>query len=400
MAQSSTSPRRSIITALAVAACGIAGISVAATSPSVSTVHTLAQDDARDGLYWSKTPQRMEKIWTREGMNKLINTPGAMVASTDNSVIGLDSRDGATRWEYRRKDATVCDVSNFAGNVAVLMNPGNGCSDLTLLDAATGQYIAQAQYATDSDVAALTSHESSLAVVTPHHVRLVRTDLVTKTEFGDKPDMATRKDQPVHDCTISDVIVGPNHMSIAAQCNGEDFYHVYVADQDVEESSKSNVVLDVDTHSTQPVTLPAMSIAMVSFVTQGTNPTQYVWEIDKDKEEVSATKLSPQEYGLGYMDVPGIGYVWKIGQNVHLRHGSEDISQSTVFTGAIGMPIEVNGQLLVPTHDGATLWDTSDNKKTPIAIDGGFNGRYFAFSGSTYAALGSDGVIIGYGPAQ
>ena len=140
-----------------------------------------------------------------------------MIAVDDHGVYRLNSENGEVIWSYVRKNAKICDAIESDGDIAILFNPGKGCTDLTTLSANTGQYKAQAQYATNSDIGALVYGRKKLALVTPVSTRLLRSDdLVPVSTFGDVPGEVYATDQQVKGCNINDVTIGPESYAVSA----------------------------------------------------------------------------------------------------------------------------------------------------------------------------------------
>lgn len=401
--ESSESARRLSGTTVAIIVYGLMAILAALSVLFVITVSPAAQvvsqtdpDAGRDGLGWSTPPSEMLPIWSAEGYTGLVDTPGAMVGTTESGLHRLDSATGEVIWAYERP-GRLCDAIPTKGNVTAVFDGGDGCTDLVTLNSATGEYINQARYITDSGEARLVEGiDGHIALVTRSMVRVLRNDLVVSAEFGMRPDPLYADDQEVENCHVYDAALGPRHAVIAARCEGDNTTHVRAIEIDPEKSTSGKVVLDVDTRQDVPVTLPAVSISMVVFVVPGANPAAYVWQLDKDKAEVARHPLGPSEFGMGYMDFPGIGYIWRIGPNVHVRWGSEDLSQSVERGGAIGNPMVANTTLLIPQYNSVLAWDDRAGFEKEIQVDG-LTGNQFAFSGRTIAAYNpDDGVITAY----
>ena len=368
-------------------------------SPSPGVGGYIDKSATRDSYKWDeKIPERLNKSWEKEGYTHLINPVGTIVAGKKDSVERLDSKTGEVVWSYEYKNAELCDTIEANENVAAVFDRGRGCSDIILLDAETGEYIAQAQYGTDSHVARLVYANEKIAVVTPHFVRLVNAgSLSPSSEFGGQDYPVYSSDQEVSDCDITDVGIGPKSYVVAARCLGDDNYHVRVIESEPEESTEGKVLINVDTGSKSPVTVPMVSLSMFSFVTSDQNPSLYVWQLDKEQEEVSHKPLKPNNYGFGFKDIHGIGYVWKVGDSVNVRHGSEDISQSISKDGAVGFPMEADGKLLIPKKEGVLMWNTENSETKMIETESDLDGVYFAFSGSTVADYNQEtGKITAY----
>lgn len=362
-------------------------------SASAKTEYNPSLEAQRDNLLWDKAPVSMEKSWeSSKEYKKIISSPGALIAVDDHGVYRLNSEDGSIIWSYVRKDATICDAIDADGDVAILFNPGKGCTDVTVLNAATGQYKSQAQYATNSEVGALVYGREKLAVVTPASARLLRSgDLVPVSTFGDVPGEVYADDQQVSGCSINDVTIGPESYAVSAKCEGDETYKIRIIDNDPDESTKGEVIQTIDTNTNDHVSLPVMSSSMIFFVTTGASeadPMAYVWQLDKEYSEVASWRLPIYSYGYPYQDLAKFGYTWRVGEWVRYRPGSEDLSQGIDIYEATGDPIQAGDELLIPSYEGIKVVKFKEEGERKINIkDFPQGAQYYAFSGKTFAAL-------------
>lgn len=370
------------------------------TGTASSVEHNYNKSLERDNFLWEKTPSQLQEKWSLEGYKKIINTPGSIISVKDNGVSRINVDNGKELWSYNREDAKLCDAENTNGQILAIFDSGKGCSEYIQLDASTGEYLNTAEYATsahyseDKKAISIVSQQENILVMTQNHARLLRDDLVTQSEFGDQEYVVNGDDQENHNCTISDGAISTDGYAIAAKCNNSPTYSIYYMDNEPEESSAEKTKLAVDTRSQQPVTIPVISKAMINFVVAGTPNAVYVWQLTKDQSEVSHNYVKVNEFGYEYQDLPSIGYVWRIGNTINVRYGSEDTSQSEKMDNVIGDPIEVDGKLLVPQLNKIVLWDTNDDKKEDIEVKG-LNGQVFGFSGDTLVSF-DNGTIKGY----
>lgn len=374
----------------------LAILAVVFFSPSARVIHTVAEGSERTGLLWDgEAPQSVSKTWEQAGYKTLSDAPGAVIAATEDSVVRIDERDGSTIWEYKRPGGSVCDMKQAWGETVVIFDMGKGCSEIMKLNSETGQYSRQASYATDQDIARLVfGGDGRLGIVTPNSVRIVRDDLVTTAQYGDDVDPVNPVDNTYKNCTIFDVGIGPNDFVVSSQCEGDKgntFIRAFGIDPDEPRELVSTV--EVNTGSQDPVSITAVSLAQMQFIIPDSSPRIYTWQLDKDKRELAARDLKPGEYATGFWDYPGIGYLWGVGETLHVRFGSEDISQSKQKTGVIGNPLTADQQVIAPQRDGFLLWDTRDDAEHLITTDQKLEGRKYAFAGDTFVELREDKLI-------
>lgn len=365
--------------------------------PKYNVESSVNQDVSRSSYTYDEKSD-FKRVWKADHKYKyLVNTPGAVIAGDEDSVSRIDIENGNHIWSYKMDGGKLCHVVEANGNVAALFDNGRGCTDIVTLDAASGRVINQAQYSIpdDSHIARLAYGRENIAIVSPTFVRLLRYDLVPIAEFGTKKDVTYTSDQSVRNCDISDVAVGPDYTAIGSKCEGDYSYHVRVIQNEPKESTQGKISVDVDTSSQNPVTIPLVTKSMFNFVTDAKNPSVFAWQLDKEKSEVSNQPVQPGQFSYGYTDMKGIGYVWRIGDTVHARHGSEDISKSKTHRGAIGNPIQVDSKMIVPQINSVYLWDAVEDTGRTVNASG-LNGKYFAFAGNTLVSLDDDGNLIGY----
>lgn len=365
-------------------------------SPQAQARHDIDEEATRSGyMLSSTTPDTMEEKWNKQGVEELISAPGTIITTTQDSVSRLDKDTGDEIWKYSRPGGKICDAAQAWGDVVVVYDMGKGCTDVTRFDAATGEYVNQASYATDQDNLKMVYSNEKLALVTPHSIRLLRDDLVVTSEFGQTVDHFD--DTSYKNCDIYDATVSPEALIVSHKCNGSDTTHVTAVESEPEESTDPETIVDVDTHSNDPVTTPVGTLAQMKFITQGSDPIDYTWQLDKDFAEVSGKPVRQGEYGLWGESFDGIGYVWLVGNKLYARYGSEDVSQYTAqFDGATTPPLEADNKLLVGTKDGFSFWDTHDDKRYDVKVDKDVSQvKKIAFAGDTIATL-DNGTITAF----
>lgn len=367
-------------------------------SPSARVEHTTVDNTPRTSLLWGgEAPESVKKGWEKDGFITLSNAPGAVIAATENSVVRLDEINGETLWEYRRNDAKVCDMTQAWGETVAVFDAGEGCSEIVKLNTESGQYSHVASYATDQHEAKLVfGGDGHLGLVTPNSVRILRDDLVTTAQFGDDVDPVNPVDNDYIKCNVFDVGIGPNDFVVSSQCSqdqGKTYLRAFGIDPEDPRELESTV--EVDTGSTLPVSITAVSMAQMQFVTPGDSPKVYTWQLDKEKGEISARDLAPGEFATGFWDYPGIGYLWGVGETLHVRYGSEDISKSKTQNGVIGNPMTADNDIIAPQREGFLIWNTKTNDTKMIKASNKLAGRKYAFAGDTFVEF-NQGKLISY----
>lgn len=377
-------------------------IYVSAFSSSAQVEHTSLSDGERSSLEWkdNKTPETVSiQHTTDKKYTHLINSPGLIVASEKDKVVRLDENTGDTLWEYSRPGGTVCDVESAWNGVVAVFDMGRGCSEIVKLNAVTGQYDAVASYATDQHDARLVfGGDNRLALATPKMVKILRDDLVTTSEFGTSVAPQDMNSTHKNGCTIFDVGIGAKAFAVSSKCEGDDNTHVTAVETEPEDSANADIVVDVQTGSQEPASISIVTLAQMQFVVPGTAPKVYTWKLDKGKDELSSRNVNFGEYGIASWDLDGFGYTWLVGENFHVRWGSEDVSQSKQQSGVIGNPLTADKNLLLPKRDGFAVWNSNENDSSTskISVEGGLQGREYAFAGSTIVERTPEGSLNFY----
>lgn len=164
----------------------------------------------------------------------LVSGP-AVVTGDGGTVTGRDARTGAGRWSYTR-DLPLCTVGagfpsspeNPPGTGDVLALYGDGpldadgawCSELTMLDAATGRR----DSARNPDArpgTRLVADDTYVLATGTDHLEAWRYDLVRTVEYGDVPAQEQAGRQPRPGCTYGSAAQGGRRTAVVERCPGE-----------------------------------------------------------------------------------------------------------------------------------------------------------------------------------
>jgi len=106
-------------------------------SPQAQAHHDIDTEATRSGyMLSSTTPNTMKEKWNKQGVEKLISSPGTIITTTQDSVSRLDKDTGDEVWKYSRPGGKICDAAQAWGDVVVVYDMGKGCTDVTRFDAA------------------------------------------------------------------------------------------------------------------------------------------------------------------------------------------------------------------------------------------------------------------------
>ncbi len=348
----------------------------------------------------------MPKIWDSQDKPRytdlISNTEKGYVVAVQglNRIERLNPDDGSTLWSYERKGAEVCDIAQIGDDVVALFDAGGGCSELVKLNGITGSYAGQAQYAVkdETGLASLTVGGDHIAVVTPNSARLLNSDLGAEVIFGHDTMKSSPDEVDFEDCEVSDALSSNDLFAVGAKCKGEETYKVYLLKTKQEDWSYGKVEHIIDTHTTEPITIPLITDSSVISVAQDNNaPAARVWDVNT-LEEKEAYEIPVGVAGYPYQvdqKENRFGYVWRIGDWIRYTIFSDGVTATHDLRDAVGDPMLQGDMMFYPAYDGLRYVDFNTDETYEIATKYPASSR-FGFSGNTFFALGDDGVIRAY----
>lgn len=144
---------------------------------------------------------------------------GVVVTADGSQVSGRDPASGRVLWSYAR-DRPLCAATGQWDRAVAVYRSSRGCSDVTSLDAATGERGPQRDSEADNAVT-LAGNGTYLASIGADRMEVWRSDLVRTLEFG-RVDAPVNPDaQPRPGCAMRSVAFSPQRIAVVLSCPGE-----------------------------------------------------------------------------------------------------------------------------------------------------------------------------------
>ncbi|MFD2456713.1 hypothetical protein ACFSSC_10805 [Corynebacterium mendelii] len=342
-----------------------------------------------------RAPDNLAEAWRRPSpavpelaLPLVDKNSGLVFAGTDATVTALDPTDGHEVWSYTR-DSTLCSMSvaSWGSVIAAYAFPG-GCGDVTAINADTGTY-----RATRSDIASLSGapvmSNSAAGTVGPDRLELWRSDLVRTIEYGDKTAKQEPNMQPTENCTIDSALTRTETVAIVEVCPAN---HTETDGDEGTKATGEPIIVDgqqwwlrfvgrVPEDSRKPefsASVPLDAPAHLVAVGQGLAAVELL--TGRDSAEIASfddagTQISRQPVPRMPADPPGSGAVFTpvtsdLAHAMSFFDGARLILFSpdtleimAVFDQATGTPVDIDGQLFIPTNQG---YDVTDGYSTVI----------------------------------
>ncbi|MHA6796524.1 Rv3212 family protein [Pseudonocardia bannensis] len=163
-------------------------------------------------------PGRFTEAWRAASDSTpvpVVAGPG-VVTGDGSAVVGRDAETGRPRWSYTR-DLPLCTVGEGFGRALALYRDDDYCSQLTALDATTGERAAQRNPDARPGTRFLTN--GTLVVMTgTDYLEVFRSDLVKTLEYGEirAPEQAGRQPRP--GCAYSSFAMTIGRLAVLERC--------------------------------------------------------------------------------------------------------------------------------------------------------------------------------------
>jgi PQQ-like domain len=155
---------------------------------------------------------------------------GVVVTGDDGAVVGHDPATGAALWSYTR-DIPLCTVTGWGAGgrnyaIAIYRN-ARGCSEVTALDAATGERASSRS--SDADNYLDVSPDRDYVVVQGDtRLEAWRTDLVRTIEYGRVDAPVNPGAQPRSGCEFVSSGIGSSRIAVIERCGIEPGYRLTI----------------------------------------------------------------------------------------------------------------------------------------------------------------------------
>ncbi|QGK72042.1 hypothetical protein GIY23_04465 [Allosaccharopolyspora coralli] len=302
-------------------------------------------------------------------------TAGPGVITGDGSTVrGHDPRTGEEQWRYAR-DLPLCTVgAEWRGAIAV-HRKGDGCSEVTALEGATGTRGPQR----NSDAELGTRLLSDGTYVTATGTGIVeswRSDLVRTQQYGvPAAPKNAGNNLPRPGCRTVSVGVGDDRVGLVEACPGEQSDRITVIKARPEDDEQPEQVLSVALGSAD-ASIVAVSQQFVAAVLRDRGEVA-VYDTDGNRRQSfpARTEALPPDEVRVEATTPGEPLTWFTGRDT-VALAPNSFTPLWTVPDTLGSGALFAGKLLVPVRNGLAVIDPrSGARETMIPVDrGGFDG--------------------------
>lgn len=381
-----------VATAVITAAVVAAAVLVWWTSPERATESSPATGEPPAPAAASSPPDAMVEAWRRpDGAAAMPLAVGGTVITADGGTVrGRDYRSGAVRWTYAR-DLPLCAATAAFGDAVAVFRTGNGCSEITAVDAATGRRGPQRSGNFD-DTMELQVGADYITALGSTRLESWRSDLVRTLEYG-RVDAPVQPDsQPRSGCTFESAAASTVQVAVLERCPGDDGVRLTILDPAPDDPSQPDVLgsqaLGIDGTPIEHARVVATSGQRTAVVAPDppggsggeTDREAALLIYDPTVARTHMTGLPPwsADAVVGVRTGPVIT-LWT-GAGPHARTVALDAETLTVrweLPGTLGPATMMGSDLLVPTPGGLDVvgaWDGLAGRTVGVHRDDGARG--------------------------
>ncbi|QDQ98179.1 PQQ-binding-like beta-propeller repeat protein [Tomitella fengzijianii] len=361
------------VTALISAAIIVAALIVWWTSPSRATDAEPAVGAAPVPTAVTGTPSALAEAWRAPdaAAGHPLVVGGTVITADGSTVLGHDFRTGEVRWSYER-GVPLCAATAAFGHAVAVYRTGDGCSEVTAVDADSGRRGPQRSSNSDDTMRLLTGEDRVTAVGTTR-IESWRSDLVRTVEYG-------RVDAPVHadsdprpGCSIDSAAASGTRIAVLERCPGDAGVRLTVMTATPDDASQPDVlgsqVLGIDGAPLQAARVVAVSgehTAVVAPDGQGTALLVYDASVARESLTPLADGTAIDRVVVGARSGPVITF-WNGASTVALD--ARTLAVRWRMPGTLGPGTSMASALLVPTAEGLAVagpWDGSVRRTIPV----------------------------------
>ncbi|MBK4140634.1 hypothetical protein GWO53_09330 [Corynebacterium macginleyi] len=298
------------------------------------------------------------------GQYRAISAHGLSISHDGDALIATNG-DGSTAWTYTRRDADLCSLSTAWGKVVATYHTGLGCGDTVAIDAATGEYDSTRSAVNSEKVVPVQSNDR-VGTVSTGRIDLWRSDLVRTVEYGDVEAKQEAQKQPHEECTISSALTRTENLALTESCPDES-HTTWLRFQATTPEDSREPEMDADV-SLEGDGARLIAVGQDAAAVYVPGPKPHIESYNNQGEKLSSTPVKPSTaldsrtspFSPAVADLPH-HMTWFDGQRLYLLTPS-DLRVDHVVDGAIGTPISVAGNMLMPTAQGIAVvnWSTGE----------------------------------------
>jgi hypothetical protein len=294
-----------------------------------------------------------------------------VVTGGNGHVIGRDPLTGKQRWSYAR-NLSLCEVTQSWSKVLAVYRKGDYCSEITSLDATSGNRGAQrnGDAAPNTNLVSDGVYETSTG---PTLLTTFRSDLVQTMAYGAAPDANNAGRQPRVGCTYRSVAANNSRIGVVEHCgpgsnsqdNGNDRFTEYEATNKDADRPSVDFSVPLPGNGARVVAMNAEYAAIAL-----PNPSRL---LVLSAEDGSVAKTYPLSIPSGDITPPPAGGAvqvttgdsatyWDTGSSM-IALDEADFHPRWTAQGALGPGTLFAGRELVPVPGGLDVLDAVSGKK-------------------------------------
>lgn len=240
-----------------------AGLIVWWSSPERATESAPADAGAPVPVAVTGPPDAVAEAWRAPdaAADRPLAVGGTVVTADGAAVQGHDFRTGEVRWSYQR-GVPLCATTTTTDLAVAVYRTGNGCSEVTGLDAESGRRGPQRSSNFD-DAMRLLAEEDQVTAVGSTRIESWRSDLVRTVEYGRVDAPVIPDAQPRSGCTFGSAAASGTRIAVIEHCPGDQGVRLTVLTSTPEDPAKPDVlgsqVLGIDGAPLQNAQVVAVS---------------------------------------------------------------------------------------------------------------------------------------------
>ncbi|WIM68297.1 hypothetical protein QP027_02530 [Corynebacterium breve] len=370
-----------VISVLAISLFAIAFFS----APIRSAELTSSDKDHADYGQLAVVPTELTEITRIDDASpalKPVMVEGMIAAYADDTLTAYTPQ-GDIAWTYKRSDAELCSLSGAWGKFVATYKTHLGCGDVIAIDASSGKYAGTRSAPAPEQVVNISSNDR-IGTVSDKRVEIWRSDLVRTVEYGEVEAPQESDMQPNRDCTITSALTRTELLAVTEKCSDETWLRMQ--DTTPEDSRKPEVTANAKISDNSVLVAVGQEVAAI-YLPESTE----IVGIDKAGEEVSRSAVQPIEATEGLFE-PAVA---DLPNHMSFFDGSRllllnpaNMAVNTIYEGALGTGIAIDGKLLFPVINGIAVadWKTQAIENT-IPVDRG------SYDGPVSLANAGDAIV-------
>lgn len=349
----------------------VAGTLIWYASPARTTENITADAGAAYGPAQS-VPESVVPLWYAPSESTDIPALSAtnVLTGSQGAVTGRDPRSGEQVWLYQRT-ADLCALRMAwpgAGSQALAVyRNSRGCSEVTALDAGTGQRVGARTSDADANLSLITDDGYMLALGTTR-LETWSSNMVRGIEYGRIEAPVRHGEQPIRTgCQFYSGAVGDNRIAIIERCDGDGGYRLTVlgatldGDDNVRQHGSSLITDTLDAPPPRVIAMTTSAIAVYDGTTHDSGPQIQLFNTDGAPGADYQIAGPPQAPADSHALVSGGQVTFFTGEVTAVLDG-QSLQPRYQVPNTLGPGEVMAGRLLLPSPGGASVLDAATGR--------------------------------------